>query len=75
MSVPLLHEKDHSQENDDEEEDASNDPSDLHRMVRVFLWLHSVRFVSGCSWGKEKKKNSQRSNKENAINQAESHQI
>lgn len=48
--LPFLHEEYHSQEDDDEEEDAGDDPGDLHRVVGLFLRLHRVGFVSGCSW-------------------------
>lgn len=45
--TPLLHEEDDSQENNDEEQDASDDPGDLDRVVRLFFWLHCVGLVSG----------------------------
>lgn len=37
----------HTQENDDEHEEASNHTCHLHRVVHLLLWLHSVRVLGG----------------------------
>lgn len=39
ISLPFLHQQDDSQEDNDEQQDAGDGASDLHRVVRLFLLL------------------------------------
>lgn len=41
----------HTQENDDEHEEASDHTCHLHRVVDLLLWLHSVRILGGSTLG------------------------
>lgn len=47
---PFLHDQYHAEEDYDEEEDTSDDPGDLHSVVRLLLRLHRVRLPGRSPW-------------------------